>query len=164
MSISAVSTNSYSMNASYPKYVENKKRSGTLLLMGSGTLGVGVAALHFSKSSFAKKNPWLLATGAALSLLGTVVGVSNLSSASKDIKNLANQSQQAVETKNLEYAPEKDTLSINKKNEEQERAKQAINHMAMSNPLINPTGYLVHATNPTVETSPLDSPVSAKIK
>ena len=154
MSVSAVS---HSMNASYPKYLENKRRTGAYITMASGTLGTSVAALHFLKTPFAKKNPWLLATGAALSLLGGIFGVSQMSSASKEIKK---NSEQVAGATNLEYTPEKDTVDLNRTDDKNDRYKKFMNHMIMSNPVYNPLGANVHALNPTIDSTPIDSPIA----
>ena len=140
MSISPVTTNYSTCDASYIKYQQQRKRNAGLLLIGSGTLGVSAAVLHFTKSPIAKNHPWLLATGAALSLLGTVIGTSGLTSATKEIKKAA--SNQDCEKNN---------------DAEVERSKQAINHMINSNPMLNPTGYISHAANPALDTQPTDS-------
>ena len=161
MSVSPISVNSHSMNASYPKYLENKKRVAAYGLMVSGTLGTSVAALHFLKAPIAKKNPWLLATGAVISLLGTVISASKFSSASDEIKKMQKHSQEVVEVKNLEYAPESDSVVVNKKEDEKkERHERAINYMIMSNPVYNPTGAYAHAINPNAKSLPIDSPIA----
>ena len=157
MSVSAVS---HSMNASYPKYLENKRRTGAYITMASGTLGTSVAALHFLKTPFAQRNPWLLATGAALSLLGGIIGVSQMSSASKEIKK---HSEQVAGATNLEYTPEKDTVALAKADDKDERAKRYMNHLIMSNPVYNPFGANIHALNPTIDATPLDSPIAKQM-
>lgn len=87
------SITSTNMNASYPKYLEQKKKAANMLWLSGLALSTSACAAHFTKAPIAVKHPWILFAGSALGLLGTVFGVSKSASIGNELKKYTQESQ-----------------------------------------------------------------------
>lgn len=142
-------------NANYPKYIERKRQNAVFMGLASGTLGTSIAALHLTKNKVALKHPVLMAVCATTAFLGTMFGITQLSSLSKqmEVKNTL------IKEQNQGKAVQNDTVENSKNQEKEERAKRTINYFVKSNPVLNPLGAFGYQVNPNLESSPLDSPI-----
>ena len=86
-------------NASYPKYLENQRKSGAFLALTGGTLGTSTFALKLAKNSFALKNPKLLLGAAILGFAASIFGINTMGSATKELKKYqTEQNNQMMDT------------------------------------------------------------------
>ena len=73
------------MNASYPKYLENKKQRGMLLGMTGGATALSVSALHYLNHPVAVKNPKLMIGAAIVSSVLALIGIGGAANAQKEL-------------------------------------------------------------------------------
>lgn len=98
MTVGAMNAN---MNASYPKYLENKKNQGRTISGVSALLPATTGALYFAKSSIAVKHPVVMGILTALGLTGIALGINQEVSANKSLKKfemLKNDAYQKVDS------------------------------------------------------------------
>ena len=146
-------------NANYPKYIERKRQNAVFMGLASGTLGTSIAALHLTKNKVALKHPVLMAVCATTAFLGTMFGITQLSSLSKQMEVFNPGKNALIKDQNQGKAVQNDTVENSKNQEKEERAKRTINYFVKSNPVLNPLGAFGYQVNPNLESSPLDSPI-----
>ena len=146
-------------NANYPKYIERKRQNAAFMGLASGTLGTSIAALHLTKNKVALKHPVLMAVCATTAFLGTMFGITQLSSLSKQMEVFNPGKNALIKDQNQGKAVQNDTVENSKNQEKEERAKWTINYFVKSNPVLNPLGAFGYQVNPNLESSPLDSPI-----
>lgn len=146
-------------NANYPKYIERKRQNAAFMGLASGTLGTSIAALHLTKNKVALKHPVLMAVCATTAFLGTMFGITQLSSLSKQMEVFNPGKNTLIKDQNQGKAVQNDTVENSKNQEKEERAKRTINYFVKSNPVLNPLGAFGYQVNPNLESSPLDSPI-----
>ena len=146
-------------NANYPKYIERKRQNAAFMGLASGTLGTSIAALHLTKNKVALKHPVLMAVCATTAFLGTMFGITQLSSLSKQMEVFNPGKNALIKDQNQGKAVQNDTVENSKNQEKDERAKRTINYFVKSNPVLNPLGAFGYQVNPNLESSPLDSPI-----
>ena len=146
-------------NANYPKYIERKRQNAAFMGLASGTLGTSIAALHLTKNKVALKHPVLMAVCATTAFLGTMFGITQLSSLSKQMEVFNPGKNALIKDQNQGKAVQNDTVENSKNQEKGERAKRTINYFVKSNPVLNPLGAFGYQVNPNLESSPLDSPI-----
>ena len=146
-------------NANYPKYIERKRQNAAFMGLASGTLGTSIAALHLTKNKVALKHPVLMAVCATTAFLGTMFGITQLSSLSKQMEVFNPGKNALIKDQNQGKAVQNDTVENSKNQEKEERAKRTINYFLKSNPVLNPLGAFGYQVNPNLESSPLDSPI-----
>lgn len=146
-------------NANYPKYIERKRQNAAFMGLASGTLGTSIAALHLTKNKVALKHPVLMAVCATTAFLGTMFGITQLSSLSKQMEVFNPGKNALIKEQNQGKAVQNDTVENSKNQEKEERAKRTINYFVKSNPVLNPFGAFGYQVNPNLESSPLDSPI-----
>lgn len=146
-------------NANYPKYIERKRQNAAFMGLASGTLGTSIAALHLTKNKVALKHPVLMAVCATTAFLGTMFGITQLSSLSKQMEVFNPGKNTLIKDQNQGKAVQNDTVENSKNQEKEERAKRTINYFLKSNPVLNPLGAFGYQVNPNLESSPLDSPI-----
>lgn len=146
-------------NANYPKYIERKRQNAAFMGLASGTLGTSIAALHLTKNKVALKHPVLMAVCATTAFLGTMFGITQLSSLSKQMEVFNPGKNALIKDQNQGKAVQNDTVENSKNQEKEERAKRTINYFVKSNPVLNPLGAFGYQVNPNLESSPLDSPI-----
>lgn len=146
-------------NANYPKYIERKRQNAAFMGLASGTLGTSIAALHLTKNKVALKHPVLMAVCATTAFLGTMFGITQLSSLSKQMEVFNPGKNTLIKDQNQGEAVQNDTVENSKNQEKEERAKRTINYFVKSNPVLNPLGAFGYQVNPNLESSPLDSPI-----
>lgn len=146
-------------NANYPKYIERKRKNAAFMGLASGTLGTSIAALHLTKNKVALKHPVLMAVCATTAFLGTMFGITQLSSLSKQMEVFNPGKNALIKDQNQGKAVQNDTVENSKNQEKEERAKRTINYFVKSNPVLNPLGAFEYQVNPNLESTPLDSPI-----
>lgn len=146
-------------NANYPKYIERKRQNAAFMGLASGTLGTSIAALHLTKNKVALKHPVLMAVCATTAFLGTMFGITQLSSLSKQMEVFNPGKNALIKDQNQGKAVQNDTVENSKNQEKEERAKRTINYFVKSNPVLNPLGAFGYQVNPNLESSSLDSPI-----
>lgn len=146
-------------NANYPKYIERKRQNAAFMGLASGTLGTSIAALHLTKNKVALKHPVLMAVCATTAFLGTMFGITQLSSLSKQMEVFNPGKNALIKDQNQGKVVQNDTVENSKNQEKEERAKRTINYFVKSNPVLNPLGAFGYQVNPNLESSPLDSPI-----
>lgn len=146
-------------NANYPKYIERKRQNAAFMGLASGTLGTSIAALHLTKNKVALKHPVLMAVCATTAFLGTMFGITQLSSLSKQMEVFNPGKNALIKDQNQGKAVQNDTVENSKNQEKEERAKRTINYFVKSNPVLNPLGAFGYQVNPNLESTPLDSPI-----
>ena len=146
-------------NANYPKYIERKRQNAAFMGLASGTLGTSIAALHLTKNKVALKHPVLMAVCATTAFLGTMFGITQLSSLSHQMEVFNPGKNALIKDQNQGKAVQNDTVENSKNQEKEERAKRTINYFVKSNPVLNPLGAFGYQVNPNLESSPLDSPI-----
>lgn len=146
-------------NANYPKYIERKRQNAAFMGLASGTLGTSIAALYLTKNKVALKHPVLMAVCATTAFLGTMFGITQLSSLSKQMEVFNPGKNALIKDQNQGKAVQNDTVENSKNQEKEERAKRTINYFVKSNPVLNPLGAFGYQVNPNLESTPLDSPI-----
>lgn len=88
MAINSVNNN---VGASYPKYLEDKKKRGMALGYLGGVATLSGACCHFTKNSLAVKNPKLLFAMTGVSFLLSLIGFSGAGKAQKELNEFNKQ-------------------------------------------------------------------------
>lgn len=83
MTVGAMNAN---MNASYPKYLENKKKQGRTISGVSALLPATTGSLYFCNSLIAHKHPVAMGILTVLGLAGMALGITQEISANKSLK------------------------------------------------------------------------------
>lgn len=96
---------------------------------------------------------------ATTAFLGTMFGITQLSSLSKQMEVFNPGKNALIKDQNQGKAVQNDTVENSKNQEKEERAKRTINYFVKSNPVLNPLGAFGYQVNPNLESSPLDSPI-----
>ncbi len=84
------SVNNY-VGASYPKYLEDKRKRGLALGYLGGASALSGACCHFAKDSLAVKNPKLLFAMTGISFLLSLIGFSGAGKAQKELNEFNKQ-------------------------------------------------------------------------
>ena len=137
-------------NANYPKYIERKRQNAAFMGLASGTLGTSIAALHLTKNKVALKHPVLMAVCATTAFLGTMFGITQLSSLSKQMEVFNPGKNALIKDQNQGKVVQNDTVENSKNQEKEERAKRMINYLVNSNPEFNPFGAFEYQLNPNL--------------
>lgn len=101
-------------NANYPKYIERKRQNAAFMGLASGTLGTSIAALHLTKNKVALKHPVLMAVCATTAFLGTMFGITQLSSLSKQMEVFNPGKNALIKDQNQGKAVQNDTVENSK--------------------------------------------------
>ena len=88
MAVSSV--NNY-VGASYPKYLEDKRKRGVALGYLGGASALFGSCCHFTKNSLAVKHPKLLFAMTGISLLLSLIGISGAGNAQKELNEFNKQ-------------------------------------------------------------------------
>ena len=91
MAVQGVNTST--LGASYPKYLEDKRKRGAYLVMTGGLTGLSASVLHFSKHPFAVKNPKLALGLAIFGTIFSLIGINGAAKAQKQLNEFNSQSQ-----------------------------------------------------------------------
>ncbi len=85
------SVNSINFNASYPKYLEDKKKRALAVAIPASLATLSGSACYFTKNSFATKNPKLLFALTMLTFVGSLFGFSSAAKAQNQLNKLNSQ-------------------------------------------------------------------------
>mgnify|MGYP005754667521 CR=1 FL=1 len=88
MTVSGINGN---VNACYPKYLEDKKKRALSVAIPGSLASLSGAACHFTKNSFATKNPKLLFALTMLTFVGSLFGFGAAAKAQKELNNFNKQ-------------------------------------------------------------------------
>ena len=81
-----------------------------------------------------------MAVCATTAFLGTMFGITQLSSLSKQMEVFNPGKNALIKDQNQGKAVQNDTVENSKNQEKEERAKRTINYFVKSNPVLNPLG------------------------